>query len=361
MEIQLNSDSLSHLLSYVGKSITKTTVPILECFLFNFDGSTLKVTASNLENSVTGEMPAMGEAGDVAVPAKIFLDALKQLRGTNLIISVDSNMTMTVKHAHGSITIPCQKASAYPHQFDNIATASQFEMDVDALYDGIAKTIDATANDELRPIMNGVYMCSGVFVGTDAHKLVKYTTEDVNGNSTPIVIPKASANILRNILKKASGRVSIRVDANRAVFSINGYEVSSVLVEGHFPNFDMVIPAKNPYVAKIDKQKLMDAIKRVSVCANPSTSLIKLAFTYNALEVSAEDFDFARSAKETLPVEYSDAPMEIGFKADFLQSILNTIESDDVILELADCTRACVFKQTNKDNLIALLMPMMLN
>ena len=234
---------------------------------------------------------------------------------------------------------------------------------------GINKTIFATADDELRPVMNGVYINlepqSVTFVATDAHKLVKYASETAAEATASFILPKKPANLLRGLLPKEDGEITVEFDDKNVLFRLKNQVLICRLIEGNYPNYNAVIPANNPNKVFVDRLELLNAIRRVAVCSNQSTNLIKLDISKGTINLTAQDLDFSVSAQESLPCDYEGEDIVIGFKSTFLIEILSNIETSTVLVELADSTRAGVFKpvydQQPSNDTLMLLMPMMIN
>ena len=217
--------------------------------------------------------------------------------------------------------------------------------------------------------MNGVYFDFHTddltFVASDGHKLVRLRNLSVKSEErASFILPKKPATLLKNLLAKAEGVVRLQFDDNNAYVRCANCEMVCRLIEGRYPNYNSVIPKENPFQVTIDRMFLLNALKRVSVFSNQSSSLIKLHLEDNLLTVSAQDIDFSTSAEERIPCEYDGDELSIGFKATYLIDILGNISSTDVILQLADPSRAGLIlpleNQENED-LLMLLMPMMLN
>jgi DNA polymerase-3 subunit beta len=245
---------------------------------------------------------------------------------------------------------------------------------VTSLAAGISKTLFCTADDELRPVMNGVYFDiekeSITFVATDAHKLVRLKTPltsitlGEDEEKVSFILPKKPATMLKNILPKESGEVEVKFDSKNAYFKLANYTMICRQVEGRFPNYNGVIPKQNLYKIIIDRSTFINALKRVSVFSNQASNLIKLDFQDNMIHISAQDIDFSISAEETINCQFEGEPIKIGFKSAFLIEILNNIDSSDVVLEITDPSRAGLmlpFENQTNEELLMLLMPMLLN
>lgn len=373
MKFVVSSSALLGLLQTTNKVISsKNTLPILDYFLFDLKDGVLKITASDLETTLVGTLPveSVEREGLIAVPVKLMLDSLKEFSEQPLTIEAnETTWEIVVSWKSGKLTLPGTSGLSYP-ELPQLSEAKQaITMDVDALLTGINKTIFATADDELRPVMNGVYVNiepqSVTFVATDAHKLVKYTAENASDMAASFILPKKPANLLRGMLPKEEEDVTIEFDDKNVLFRLKNQVLICRLIEGNYPNYNAVIPANNPNKVFVDRVELLNAIRRVAVCSNQSTNLIKFDIKQGEINLTAQDLDFSVSAQESLPCDYQGDDIVIGFKSTFLVEILSNLETQTVLIELADLTRAGVFKpvydeQPANDTLM-LLMPMMIN
>ncbi|MBE6178288.1 MAG: DNA polymerase III subunit beta [Alistipes sp.] len=373
MKFTVSSSALLSLLATTGKVISnKNTLPILDFFLMELKGSELKVTASDLETTLVGQLTVdnVESEGTIAAPVKQMLDSLKEFPELPLTIEVnDKNWEITISWKSGSLSIPGASAVSYPAVPELQAEKKELTLGVDLLVNGINKTIFATADDELRPVMNGVYLnlqpASLTFVGTDAHKLVKYEAECENEVSASFILPKKPANLLKTVLLKEEDDIRVSFDSKNARFELKNHTLVCRLIEGTYPNYNAVIPAANPNKLLVDRIELVNGIKRVAVCSNPTTNLIRMDIADNKITLTAQDIDFSMSANETISASYDGQPISIGFKSTFLVEILSNVDTPTVLIELADSTRAGVFKPVYDDKqtsaTLMLLMPMMIN
>ena len=373
MKFTVSSSALQSLLATTGKVISnKSSLPILEYFLMELKEGKLTVTTSDLETTLIGSIVVdnIEREGIIAAPAKLMLDTLKEFPEMPLSIEVvDTTWEIKITWASGHLSIPGASAVSYPAVQTLAAERKSLTLDVDLLVSGINKTIFATADDELRPVMNGVYFDfspeSLTFVATDAHKLVKCQAEHQSEITSSFILPKKPANLLRNLLAKEEAPVEVSFDAKNVTFAMENFNLVCRLIEGNYPNYNAVIPASNPNKVLIDRVEFVNGIKRVAVCSNPSTNLIRMDIANNKVNLTAQDIDFSVSANETISCSYDGQPVTIGFKSTFLVEILSNIDTPTVVVELADSTRAGVFKPVSEDNTSAqtlmLLMPMMIN
>ncbi len=374
MKFVVSSSALLSLLQTTGKVISsKNTLPILDYFLLDLRDGVLHVTASDLETTLVGSLrvESTEAEGVIAAPAKLMLDSLKEFSEQPL--TVEANETTWEIHISwksGSLALPGISGMSYPALPEFEASKTELKFEVDTLLNGLNKTIFATADDELRPVMNGVYIniepALSTFVATDAHKLVKFTAEGDNGEvSASFILPKKPANMLRTVLPKEDDAIRVEFDSKNVQFTLKNYTVVCRLIEGNYPNYNAVIPANNPNKVIVDRMELLNGIKRVAVCSNQSTNLIRMDIAPGVINLTAQDLDFSVSANETLSCNYEGEKISIGFKSTFLVEILANTETPGVTVELADSTRAGVFKPIYDDKqpstTLMLLMPMLIN
>jgi DNA polymerase-3 subunit beta len=369
-----SSELLGHLQAISRVISSKNTLPILDNFLFNLAGKDLEITASDLESTLITRMKLENTDGDgtIALPARILLDTLKEFSVQPLTFDINMDtMAVVISSENGKFNVVGQNGIDFP-ALPSIKKDKKFSflINADVLLAGISKTLFATADDELRPVMGGIFVEAATdkitFVASDAHKLVRYQRTDAHADdNSSFILPKKPASLLKNILPKEEGPVTIEFDDKNAFFVLSNYKVVCRLVEGNYPNYNSVIPKNNPRKITIDRVEFFNTLKRVSVFSNQASNLVKLQLKGNQVLVSAQDIDFSISAYERIKCQYEGDEIEIGFKSVFLLEILSNIGSQDVMIELADPTRAGLFLPVISDNesedLLMLLMPMMIN
>ena len=373
MRFVVSSTALLSHLQAISKVInSKNTLPILDCFLLELEGSTLSLTAADSETRLVTSLE-VNEAdgnGKFAVNAKNLLDPLKELPDQPLTFEINSDNLETFIFFHnGKYNFIGQNGEDYPQPKQLKETAVSLTIEPQVLFSGINRTLFASADDELRPVMNGVYFDISTedltFVAADGHKLVRCKTLSAKGaDRASFILPKKPANLLRAILPKESETVEIKFDENNAYIKMSSYTMTCRFIEGRYPNYNSVIPQNNPNKVILDRLSFLNALKRVSVFSNQASNLIRLQLSDKNIIVSAQDIDFSTAAEETIPCDYTGTPMSIGFKSSFLIDILNNIPSSDISLELSDPSRAgLIIPAENEENedLLMLLMPMMLN
>ena len=373
MRFYISSTALSARLQSISRVInSKNALPILDSFLFEVNEGTLTVTASDSETTLTTQLEVSDSNGDgrFALTAKTVIDALKELPELSLTFDVNQETgEVTIAYLNGQYKMMAQNADEYPGVPMLSENAVRLVMPADVLLGGVNRCSFAVADDELRPVMNGIYFdinpTEVVMVASDGHKLVRCRSFASKENErSAFVLPKKPAMQLRNLLPKETGDVEIAFDQRGALFTMENYRMACRLIEGRYPNYNSVIPKNNPHRATADRLSLLGALKRVSIFSSQASSLIKLSVSNGKMEVSAQDIDYSTSAVETLDCQYEGEAISIGFKGSFLIDILSNMNSSEVTIELADPSRAGVFvpeEQQEDEELLMLLMPMMLN
>ncbi|PIP54153.1 MAG: DNA polymerase III subunit beta [Bacteroidetes bacterium CG23_combo_of_CG06-09_8_20_14_all_32_9] len=369
-----SSELYAHLQSIKPVISSKNSLPILDNFLFQIEEKNLHVTASDLESTLITNIELSNVEGDgiIAIEAKRLLDILKEFSEQPLTFNINTKtFSVDVLSQNGKFSFIGQDGNDFP-KLPTIKAGKGTELNVkaDLLLNGINKTIFATADDELRPVMNGIFIEISAkeirLVASDAHKLVRFKRFDIQTDVTSsFILPKKPASLLKNLLIKGANNILIQFDDKNAFFSLASNKLICRLTEGNYPAYNSVIPVNNPNKLTVDRVELINSLKRVSVFSNQATNLVRLQITGNQLTISAQDIDFSISAVERIPCSFDGEAMEIGFKSIFLMEILLNISSTDVRFELSDPSRAGIILPSEIDNkdeeVLMLLMPMMLN
>ena len=373
MKFNVSSATLCNRLQTLSRVLaSKNSIQILDCILFELQDGKLRLTASDSETTLvsTLDVDEADSNGMFAIKAATIINGLKEISDQPITLDVNPEThEIVIYYQNGRSSFVGQGGEEYPSYPSISDSAQQLTIDANVLLNGISRAIFATAEDEIRPVMNGVFFDitpdSVTFVASDGHKLVRdrsFTTHCEQPAS--FILPKKPAKTLKDILAKENGDAIVRFDDRNARIELENYTLNCRLIEGRYPNYNSVIPQDNPFRVSVDRVTLIGALRRVLVFASTSTSLVKLRVDQNDLIVSTQDIDFSTSAEEHVLCDYSGTAMSIGFKGPFLVDILNSMSSQDVVLELADPSRAGVIvpaEQEEQEDLLMLLMPMMLN
>ncbi len=379
MKFTVSSRALYSTLSGVSKTInSKNTLTVLDNFLLEVDAEKelLTVTASDTENTLVARL-AIGQAdesGRFLANAKRLCDIGKELPAVDVEISVDlDSLAMQIYFPGGKFDLVALDANQYPVSSDPLSEISAADGDVPAelllpssmLMSGIENTIFAVATDQIRPQLMGILWDVKpdgiIFVATDTRKLVKYENKSAApGIERRLILPLKPAVLLKQLLAKEED-VKVVLTDKSATFTTEKLTLSCRLIKGNFPPYERVIPADNPYVATFDRESILTAVRRVSVCADPAHGLMKLRFTHGLLEIKVDDTSHSTFAVEKVPCDYTGRDIVIGFSAGYLIEIFNTLPTENILMKLADPSRPGVFvPEENAENtdLVIILMPM---
>ena len=374
MRFTVSSSALSSKLNMLAKVIgSKNSLPILDCFLFQVANGEMSITASDSDNVIKSTLALTdhdGE-GEFCVPNRVILDALKELPEQPLHFDVDTAgeaIAIKIVYQNGLYNFTGQSAEDYPRTQSMNDACTTVSLPTEMLINNISRSLFATANDELRPVMNGIYFDltadALAIVASDGHKLVRSKNFTIKSESpSAFNLPKKPASLLKNILSKDGDDAIIKFDDRSAEIQFTDGVMRCRLIDGRYPNYNSVIP-NNPNEVTVDRRGLQSALRRVLPFASESSQLIRFHIESGRFEVSSEDIDFSTSAKEQLSCEYNGSPISIGFKGSSLMEILSNITSDNIIIQLADPSRAGIIvpaEQPENEDILMLIMPMLLN
>ncbi len=372
MRFTLSSTVLNSRLQTLAKVInSKNSLAILESFLFQVHDGNMEVTASDSENLMRTIIPLdeCDAEGEFAIPNRTVLDAVKELPEQPLTFEVNpETYEVAIEYQNGRYNFTAQNAEEYPQKAPIGDDAKTLTLSAKVLCENISRTLFATDNNDIRPVMNGIYFdllpdCLA-FVASDGHKLVRCRYTGIQSeNHDSFILPKKPAVLLRAVLDKSDDEVVVKFNSNCAEFHFQGGMLSCTLIEGNFPNYNAAIPTDNTNELVIDRKALLGAIRRVLPFASMSSQLIRFHIDNGCLELSSEDLDFATSAKEKIVCEYNGMPLQIGFRGDFFSEILNSITTDEIRMLLGDPSRAGVIyptEQPQDQDVLMLIMPLLL-
>ena len=371
MKFIVNSSALlKELQKLSGVISSNNTLPILDNFLFEITDGKIVIVACDLETTMMSEITTESSTnGKITIPSKILLDTLKTFSNQPLTFIIDDETkSIEISSDNGNYKLVGQNASEFP-KIPSVDSSVNLEIDSDVLANAINKTLFATGNDELRPVMSGVF-CelsseNATFVATDAHKLVKHIRKNINSeNTSSFILPKKPLSLLKNNISDG-GTVLFQYNEMNVLFKFNNTTLICRLIDGKYPNYDAVIPKENPNKLIIDKQELLNSIKRVSIFANKTTHQIRFKVAGSELQITSEDLDFANKAEERLSCQYEGEDMEIGFNSRFIIDMLNNIGAKQICIEMSAPNRAGIILpldgQNDDEETLMLVMPVMLN
>jgi DNA polymerase-3 subunit beta len=370
MRFSASSIELQKVLGNIGGVIpTRSTLPILENFLFEVSDNKLQLTATDLDTSMSVNMPVKnGENGTIAVPAKRLMETVRALPNTDITFTAQTdNNKILMKTGNGEYRLTGESSENYP-------AIPKFKPDAELKIDGatlsrlITKTSFAVSSDELRPAMMGVLFQIKKdeirAVATDGHRLVRLVNSSFTSTvgEREVIVPAKALNLVLKSSDTADGSVSF--SENHAMFSMGSTRLVSRMIEEKFPNYESVIPLENDKELLIDKNQLLSSVRRTALYASSTTHQVRFSLRKGSLAVSAEDIDFGSEAKETLTCNYTAEPMEIGFNSTYMIDMLSHMDTDQVQLMFSSPTRASILRpvsQRDGENLLMLVMPVRLS
>lgn len=370
MKFIVSSNQLLKQLQVLGGVINSSnTLPILDNFLFELNQDRLTITASDLETTMSASIAVESTSvGNIAVPARLLLDTLKTFPEQPLTFTADNN-TIEISANNGKYSLAYLAGDEFPKAV-HLKDPSKTVVMGDTLATAINATLFASGNDDLRPVMSGVFFqfsTEGLtFVATDAHKLVKYTRTDVTASATAeFIMPKKALQILKGILQGSEEDINVEYNETNAQFSFANTTLSCRLIEGKYPNYEAVIPKENPNILSIQRETLLNSLRRVSIFSNKTTHQIRLKIAGAELNISAEDYDFSNKAEERLSCSYQGDDMQIGFNSRFLIEMLSNIGAEEISLSMSMPNRAGIITPLDNveegEHITMLVMPVMLN
>ncbi len=361
---------LKQLQSINGVITTNPVVPILENFLFEIEDGLLTVTASDLQTSMTTQIGVEAkENGNIAVPARILMDTLKNLPEQPVTFTIDDETySIEISSDNGRYKLAGENATDFP-KVPKVDNGFNVKLSTDLLASAIGNTIFATSNDELRPAMTGVYVnfsdTNITFVATDGHRLIRYRRVDVTSDTNmSIIIPRKALNLLRATLPAENLDVDMEFNGSHAFFSFGNIRMICRLIDERFPDYENVIPGDNNNHIILEKASFLSSLRRIAIYANKTTHQVRLKITGSEMQISAEDLDFSNEAQERISCDHTGEDIQIGFNARFLVEMLNNLDSKEVKLSLGKPNRAGLIVPTTKDDaedILMLVMPVMLS
>ena len=370
MKFIVSSSQLLKQLQVLGGVInSNNTLPILDNFLFEISENQLKVSASDLETTMSAVVTIESDStGSIAISARLLLDTLKTFPDQPLTFKTEGDSIIEISSDQGKYDMAYFGGDEFPKSV-SLPSPSKTVIPSNILATAISKTIFAAGNDDLRPVMSGVFFQfsseSLTFVATDAHKLVKYTRTDVTADKTAeFIMPKKPLNLLKGVLAGEEDVIIEYNDAN-AKFTFENFVLICRLIDGKYPNYEAVIPKENPNKLTVDRASFQNSVRRVSIFSSKTTHQIRLKMAGTELNISAEDLDFSNKADERLSCDYQGDDMQIGFNSRFLSEMLSNLTSSEVLIEMSLPNRAGILTPIDGtdegEKITMLVMPVMLN
>lgn len=347
----------------------KTNEAILENFLFDLKGDTLKITASDGEITLIAEVPVQNtiDEGRIAVPAKYLIGLIKEFSDQPLSISTVGENSFELTSEGGNYNFPYNNPDDYPEVRTAGAEAVTVEIPSESLAAGIASTVYAASTEDNRPIMNSIFFDitpdTTTLVASDLQKLVCYMADDVKSSQVAsFILNSRHASALKSILGK-EGSVSICFDDKVAVFRFGSITAICSLVVGKYPAYKSIIPQNNSNILTISRLQFLSTVRRIANCSPKGSNQIKFELSPGRLGVSAQDTGFEIAGKEQLSCSYEGDELSIGFKSTHLIEMLANLSCDTIIMKFADRRRSALIlpseDEAAAEKVFGIVMPVM--
>lgn len=342
------------------------TMPILNFTKITTSQLAMTITSFDLECSISKrcDVVSCDTIGEFCVCANDLIKAIKSLKNDEITLVIGNNL-LTIEHTSGAMSMPVQDATTFPTiSQDDVEDVNCIVLQSEWLKEWIMVSRNFVADDDFRPIMNGMYIhvtSSNVEVcATDAHKL--YTDSiDVDyseGTDVVAVLPSRAFNPLLTILNGVN-EVTMNIDTKNFIFTTSDTTLTCRKIEGNYPNFKAIIPNHSTMIETV-KAEFMQALSRVALFADSTTSLVKLNVSSNKIDMEGSDIDFSKMSKDSVgAIRWQGDALSIGAKANFLAICASNVASANIIIEFGTSTQPMLLKDSMRPNKTILLMPMM--
>lgn len=348
----------------------KTTTPVLYDILFELEGNTLKLTATDLEILTSTIIQVQGvENGTIAIPAKFVNEILRELGNINITFETEERFRVKLSTDYGEYKIVGDPGDDFPLMpvEDEMKSFEISQKDIKRM---IEKTIFAASQDELRPALMGIlfqlHSDEFIMVGTDGHRLSRIIKKnfDFDMEEENFVVPTKALTLLDKNIESVDDVIRISFSDNFVVFDLESIKINSRLVESKYPDYEDVIPKNNEKTLLVDPSLLLGSIRRVSIFSSSLTRQVQFSINHDKMEIFSQDVDIGGEGKETINVDFDADPMEIGFNAQYFIDVLKHISTKQVKIMLDTSITAVILlpvEQEEQENFLMILMPVRLN
>ncbi len=364
MEVNLSRNDILNAAAKVIPAINpRTTLPVLSNILFETIGKdSVKITATDLEIGITTTLPAnVSDEGKVTIPAKKFVDIIRELPEENVEINITKNNSVSIKSGKSYFKLMGLAHDDFP-KFPKSDGKKGVEIEGTVLKEAIKLTSFAISDDETRYVLNGAlveYSGSNLkVVATDGRRLAIYEgkTNTKSEDDISVIIPaKALHELNRNI--EENGNVKMLDLGNQVMFLIDETVIVSRLIEGHFPNYRQVIPSDNPIRVKFSTKDLLLAVKRVSILTSTESQAIKMDILKgNKVIISSRSPNLGESKEEIDVEERMGKEITIGFNPVYLLDVLKNLDVEYITFMFSSSNKPGVI--SGKEGYTYVIMPM---
>ena len=368
MEIKAKRGDLLATLYWTQSIVERrNTMPILANVLIEAQKGDIRVTATDLEVGVRGQVEGeVAKEGTITVSAKKLYEIVREAPNEQIQLKRLENDWVEIRSGRSVFKIVGLDAKEFP-QFPRFDSKGLSSMPASAIREMIDRTIFSVSTDETRYSLNGVYIEQSDggkvrMVATDGHRLA-FEEKDVGslGLTKGVILPRKGLSELKKLLESGEdGVVSLGFKENMGLVIKDKVELFMRLIDGDFPDYTKVIPQGNPNIAKLDHDELLQALRRVSILSSERYKGVRMEFSEGKVSISANNPDIGE-AVEDIEAEYKGKAISIGFNARYMIDVLGVLTGDgEIDIELKDELSPSVIRKNGVDDYLYVLMPMRL-
>ncbi|NOZ03369.1 MAG: DNA polymerase III subunit beta [FCB group bacterium] len=370
MKISTSKSELLTVLQKLSKTVpARSTLPILSCALFKVEQDQVLLRTTDLEITLVSRLTAsIEEPGATAIPLQTLLDITSALPDGRLTIASNPENRIELITETGVYDLMGKSAEEFP-ALPEVTEQQNIQISGSVLKSIIDMTLFAVSRDELKPVLTGVYFNftaeNLTAVATDGHRLVRYIVNDyeAGGYTGSMIVPRKFLSLMNNLLDRTE-TLELSMSENHLTASIGDDFVYTRVIDDRYPDYESVIPSDNDKTLTIDRDKLLGAVRRVSIFSNKSTQQIALRLSPERSLITTEDPEKASKAEEELPAEYEGEDLLIGYNALYLKDIIAHVSDETIVIRFkTPISAALFFPKTPREKLdvTMLLMPIRLN
>jgi DNA polymerase-3 subunit beta len=350
-----------------GIAERRSTIPILSNILLSGEDKTIRIVATDLEIGVMEITEADSvEKGTICVPARKLYDIVRELSEERVEVQQGENFWVSIKAGKTVFNLPGLDPKEFP-AFPSIEGAAYFTVEASMLLDMIEKTAFAASSEESRFNLNGIYMEKVTkdkkdyfrMVATDGHRLSMIDRECRSILEKGIIISKRGVAELRKVFGDGETEVAISLKDNNCIFKTERTIVVVRLLEGEYPDYQLVIPQENDKHLVIERKEFIGALRRAQIIASEKGEGVKFSIRNETMEIKTGGPDVG-NVQEDIKIDYRGNPLEVSFNARYLLDVLNIMDSEKVRMDLKEELSSGLIQPEDKEDYLYVIMPMRL-
>jgi DNA polymerase-3 subunit beta len=366
MKLFCNQKDLEHALSIVDKAISpNNTLPVLNNILLKSEGKKLHFFATNLEIAISCSINAdVRSEGGITVPAKLLTNYISLLNSEKVELSLTEGTSLSINSSFSSTKIKCISADEFP-LIPKIEKSHELTLKIDDFYEAINETVFAASLNTSRPVLSGVLFISGKdgvkMVATDSYRLAEKKIKTLKSGTDDVscIVPAKTMIELGKIISKSTSKeVKINISNNQILFSFDGIELISRLIEGKFPDYEKIIPKDSKTKFEVSVEDLSLVLKRVGLFARENNNSVKLSATNDGKLIISSDETKVGEEKADVSIKIEGENNKISLNSQYLLDVLTYINKDKVVFSMTDKVSPAVIKPATGEDYVYIIMPL---